>query len=166
MYNLPDSTEDNFLNTYEIPSIRLEASLVVLNSCNTGTGRLYSGEGVFNLARGFLYTGVPTIVMTLWEIDDNIGIEIIQDFYKQLKKKMPTDEALRAAKLGFISGADKARAHPYFWSAYVTVGKSESIALKNPAFWNYGIVLTIGLAGMAAGLLFWRMKKKRINSVS
>jgi len=166
MYNLPDSTEDNFLNTYEIPSIQLEASLVVLNSCNTGTGRLYSGEGVFNLARGFLYTGVPTIVMTLWEIDDNIGIEIIQDFYKQLKKKMPTDEALRAAKLGFISGADKARAHPYFWSAYVTVGKSESIALKNPAFWNYGIVLTIGLAGMAAGLLFWRMKKKRINSVS
>lgn len=163
MYNQPDSAEDNFLNTYEIPSIPLGASLVVLNSCNTGTGRLYSGEGVFNLARGFLYTGVPTIVMTLWEIDDNIGIEIIQDFYKRLRKKAPADEALRAAKLGFISGADKARAHPYFWSAYVTVGKSESIEIKNPAFWNYGIVLTIGLAGMAAGLLFWRMKKRRVN---
>jgi CHAT domain-containing protein len=52
-----DSQEDGFLNTQEIYNMKLQARLAVLSACNTGSGKLYKGEGVMSLARGFLYAG-------------------------------------------------------------------------------------------------------------
>jgi len=66
----PDTIEDNCLNTYELYNMQLKASLVVLNGCNTGYGKLYSGEGLYNLARAFIHTGCPAIVLTLWDVND------------------------------------------------------------------------------------------------
>ena len=52
-----DSLEDCYLKTYEVYGIPLKAKMVVLSSCNTGTGHLDSGEGILSLARGFIYSG-------------------------------------------------------------------------------------------------------------
>jgi CHAT domain-containing protein len=86
MYDTADSIEDNLLNAYEIPSIKMEAQLVVLNTCNSGSGKMFRGEGIYTLARAFIYAGIPSVVTTLWEIDDDIGSNIVQRFYKKLRK--------------------------------------------------------------------------------
>jgi CHAT domain-containing protein len=39
-----------------------------------------------SLARGFLYAGCPSIVMSMWEVEDNAGTEIMSSFYQILKK--------------------------------------------------------------------------------
>ncbi len=44
--------------------------LVVLAACRTSTGRIRRGEGVLSLARPFIAAGVPTVVATLWDVDD------------------------------------------------------------------------------------------------
>ncbi|MEZ4999487.1 MAG: CHAT domain-containing protein [Bacteroidales bacterium] len=81
-----DGPNDGKLNTYEIYNIPVNAKMIVLSSCNTGSGRLESGEGVMSLARGFFYSGAPTVVMSLWEVDDISGSEIIKKFYKNIKR--------------------------------------------------------------------------------
>ena len=119
--------EDGFLNTYEIYNMGLNASLAVLSACRSGFGIINRGEGIMSLARGFLYAGVPSIVMTNWEIEDKSGAEIMIGFYGYLLKGYRKDEALRQARLDFLDDADFLRSHPYFWGAYVCIGNPDEI---------------------------------------
>ena len=128
---LSDSVDDGFLNTYEIYNLSLNADLAVLSSCETGGGKLSKGEGILSLARGFIYSGVSSIVMTLWEIDDVSSAEIISGFYGRLKEGEKIDVALRNAKLNYILTSDQLHAHPYFWSAYVQIGDNSPIAANS-----------------------------------
>ena len=123
----PGDDEDDLLNTFEIYNLKLSARLTVLSSCNSGTGKLQKGEGVMSLARGFIYAGCPSIVMTLWEVEDKSGVEMMRNFYHYLKKGYVKDEALRKAKLEFLQHANMENAHPYFWSAFVNIGDPGAI---------------------------------------
>ncbi len=122
-----DSREDGWLNTNEIYNLNLKARMAVLSACNTGTGILRKGEGVMSLARGFLYAGCPSIVMSLWEVDDESGSLIMKEFYRLLSGGKNKDEALRLAKLAHIEKADPLKAHPHYWLAFVTVGNAEAL---------------------------------------
>ncbi|MCP4552270.1 MAG: CHAT domain-containing protein, partial [Bacteroidetes bacterium] len=122
-----DSIEDGFLNTYEIYNLTLNAQLAVLSACNTGGGKIINGEGIMSLARGFFYSGVPSIIMTLWEVDDKSGADIMTGFYRKLKDGLSKDVALQEAKLDYLATASQLRAHPYFWAAYVNIGSTNPL---------------------------------------
>ena len=98
--------------------------MVVLSSCNTGTGQFYSGEGILSLARGFIYSGSQSVVMSMWEIEDKSGTEIVEMFYNNLIKGYSKSVALRKARMLFLKNADQLRSHPYFWSALVVYGNN------------------------------------------
>ena len=146
-----DSVQDNFLNTYEVYNLDLNARMVVLSACNTGSGRLQKGEGIMSLARGFMYSGVPSIIMTLWEVNDRSGAGIMTDFYKNLKKGLPKDKALQMAKLNYLENAKQFRAHPFFWSQYVCIGNVKAITAK--AFNPYIIIWFAGILFIAIIIL-------------
>jgi len=150
--------EDGLLNTYEIYNLRLNARLAVLSSCNSGYGKLLKGEGIMSLARGFLYAGVPSIVMTLWEIEDKSGVGIMENFYSHIRNGKRTDEALRHARLEFLDNADMLRAHPYFWGGYVCIGNPRS-AVKSP-YLSRGVIGGIG-ALIAVGVLVYTLRRRR-----
>jgi len=120
-----------YLRPYEIYSVQLKAKMVVLSSCYTGTGKLYAGEGVLSLARGFIFSGSRSVVMSLWEVDDKEGTEIIKLFYKYLKSGNNKSEALRKARLNYLGGADMLRAHPYYWSTLVNYGDDSPLYIGN-----------------------------------
>jgi CHAT domain-containing protein/tetratricopeptide (TPR) repeat protein len=136
-----DSIDDGYLNTYEIYGMDLNADMVVLSACNTGTGKINKGEGIMSLARGFIYAGVPSIVMTLWKVDDKSGADIMTLFYKKLNKGISKDVALQQAKLEYLESASQLRSHPYFWASYVDVGNTKP--LRNPFLARYGKYLYI-----------------------
>ncbi len=140
------SNDDNFLNTQEIYNLKLNARLAVLSACNTGTGKLQRGEGVMSMARGFLYAGCPSTLMTLWEIDDKSSADMIKDFYYFLKKGNDKDEALRLAKLKHLDEADPLLAHPYYWQSYVLVGDKEPL-FKAKGLYLLGAFLLIVVLG-------------------
>jgi CHAT domain-containing protein/tetratricopeptide (TPR) repeat protein len=125
----PDSSEDGFLNTYEIYNLKLKARLAMLSSCNSGTGKLQKGEGVMSLARGFIYAGCPSIVMSLWEIEDATSVSLVEDFYKSLSRGAEISTALRKAKLDFLKNSDPLTAHPYFWSGFVVIGAKQQVTM-------------------------------------
>lgn len=117
-----DSTDGRSLGTYEITGIPLKAKMVVLSSCYTGTGEMFKGEGVLSLARGFIFSGSKSVVMSLWEVNDRSGTGIIESFYKNLKAGKSKSNALRKARLRYLKEADQLHSHPFFWSTLVIYG--------------------------------------------
>ncbi len=150
-----DSLNDGYLNTYEIYGLELQAQMAVLSACNTGRGVLHTGEGIMSLARGFIYAGVPSIVMTLWEVEDNSGASIMNLFYKNLKEGMSKNKALQRAKLTYLLNAPQHRAHPYFWAAYVDIG--DTAPIKGSFLSVYGVYLLI-IFLLIVVVLFYRLR--------
>jgi CHAT domain-containing protein len=114
--------EDGMLNTYEVYSLPLKAMMVVLSSCNTGSGMLVNGEGILSLARGFLYAGSRSAVMSMWAVDDISASEVIHSFYRNLRSGKTKSSALRNARISYLEDALQKRSHPYYWSALVIYG--------------------------------------------
>jgi CHAT domain-containing protein len=62
--------QDGFLRLHEVYNLQLNADLIVLSACETGLGKEIKGEGLIGLTRGFMYSGVPRVVASLWSVDD------------------------------------------------------------------------------------------------
>ena len=156
-----DTDDDGWLNTADIYNLQLKARMTVLSACDTGTGILRTGEGVMSLARGFLYAGSPTMVMTLWEVEDRSGTEIMKEFYKNLKSGKPVDIALKNAKLEHIKHSDPFTSHPHFWLGYISIG------LNEPIFRGYDYIFYITLSIILVLVIFdqW-YRKKRTKKIS
>ncbi|MDZ7739048.1 MAG: CHAT domain-containing protein [Bacteroidales bacterium] len=126
----PEAAEDGMLNTYEVYNLDINAKMLFLSSCNTGSGYLQSGEGVMSLARGFFYSGSPCVIMSLWEVDDRSGSAIVKDFYRNIKKGRSKSHSLRRARMDYLEAADQMRSHPYFWGTLVIMGDDAPVYSK------------------------------------
>ena len=141
-----DETEDNRLYAYEIYNMKLNAQMAVLSSCNSGFGKMLKGEGMMSLARGFMYAGCPSIIMTLWQVADKSSSELMTSFYKYLKRGKSKQEAMRLAKLDYLETADDLTSNPYFWSAFVVLGDNSPIYRKSGvAYWMIIVTLFLGM---------------------
>jgi len=152
MQDKDDQPEDGLLYTYEVYGLPLKARMVVLSSCNTGSGKLSEGEGILSLARGFLYSGSQSVVMSMWEIDDKSGTDIIKSFYDNLKKGKSKSAALREARSHYLKKASQLKSHPYFWSSLVVYGDN------SPVFFSAGkliLWLSAFIIALAGTAYFW-----------
>jgi len=123
--------EDNKFTISEILKLPLKDKneLVVLSACNTSMGKSATGVELISLSRSFAIAGAPTIVATLWPVDDQATKIIMTNFYKGLKAGLGKAEAMRQAQITLLhEGADvngkKAMfyIHPFFWAPYVMIG--------------------------------------------
>ncbi len=157
-----DSPDDQHLYLADLYLRVLPAQLVTLSACQTHVGPIQDGEGVASLAKGFSYAGAKSIVTSLWDIEDQAAMEIMQSFYTNLERGMKKDEALRLAKISFMEDRAGPFAHPYFWAAYIPIGDMSPIIMDS-AF-NFGsIAVTIILSGLIALYLIRINRLKRKN---
>jgi CHAT domain-containing protein len=115
-----DEKEDGKLSVEEIFTLNLNSSLVVLSACKTDMGTISSGDEIIGLTRAFIYAGTPSVITTLWEVNDKTSYLLMKDFYRNLKT-MRKAEALRTAQLHLM----KEYHHPFFWAAFVLNGDAE-----------------------------------------
>src|SRR6266540_2716885 len=114
--------QDGFLRLHEIYNLQLSADLIVLSACETGLGKEIKGEGLIGLTRGFMYSGAPRVVASLWNVDDLATAELMKLFYQRmLKDGLPAGAALRAAQVEL--SRQKRWASPYFWAGFVLHGE-------------------------------------------
>ena len=151
-----DSLNDGYLKTFEIYGIPLRAKMVFLSSCNTGSGLLFSGEGILSLARGFIYSGSQSVVMSMWEIEDKSGTEIVEKFYDNLKLGYSKSVALKRARIAFLRNADQLRSHPYFWSALVVYGNNTPLYFSGKV--KIAIVIIVVILILSLGYYFWKRR--------
>jgi CHAT domain-containing protein len=102
----------------EIQDAMLSARLVVLSACSTGLGR-HHAAGTIGLARAFQKSGVPRVVMSLWDVEDIPTSELMLLFAENLKTQIPA-EALRQAMLKYREQHPKA--NPSSWAAFTLFG--------------------------------------------
>jgi CHAT domain-containing protein len=113
--------EGGLLTVSDIFNLDMNAGLVVLSACETA-GTEVSGEGLVGLTRAFLYAGSPSVVVTLWRVEDRKTSDLMLRFYTNLDQSGDKSEALRQAKLGLLVRGGAA-AHPYYWAPFILVGR-------------------------------------------
>jgi CHAT domain-containing protein len=105
-------------NTYGLSFAGTE--IATLSACTTNLGGFDPGAKYSSLSRAFAKAGAPTVVASLWKVDDNSTRDTMAGFYKQLAAGQPKGEALRRAQLAVMHNPEFA--HPYYWSAFVLMG--------------------------------------------
>ncbi len=110
---------DGSVTVRDICAQNLQATLVTLSACETGLNKIYAGDEILGLARGFLSAGVSSLILSLWTVNDAAAAELMKDFYKNLQRGASVPASLKLAQNNFI----KRGAHPYFWSPFALIGK-------------------------------------------
>ena len=111
---------DGILTAQEISTLDLHhVKIVALSACQTGQG-VITGDGVFGLQRGFKKAGVQSILMSLWNVDDEATCMLMTEFYRNWigdgKRK---HDALEAAKRTVRSHKEKGWDAPKYWAAFI-----------------------------------------------
>jgi len=153
-HHLPDSLENEWLYNSEIYNLELSADMVVLSACETGIGQLRKGEGIISLAHGFSYAGAKSVITSLWSVNDLSTKALMEEFYSNLKKGKPKDEAIRQAKLTIIEHYPDLGQHPFFWAAFIPIGDMSPIEYPNPNYWMWLVIG--GIASFGLGVLFYK----------
>lgn len=162
----PDDANDGRLETHEVFDLDLpHTDLVVLSACETHLGELSAGDELVGLERAFIRAGSPSLLTTLWPVDDVATAELMQRFYTHLRGGVPKAEALRLAQL------ETRAQHPdaYTWAGFVLVGDTgpptEAPApTPTPVEEQDGSGVCRGCGGAAAllaavGALGWRRRR-------
>jgi len=123
--------EDYQLYASDLYLHEINANLTILNACETGTGKLRKGEGVMSLSRAFTYAGCPSLLMSLWSIDEKPSADILETFFKKIKKGKPKDEALQQAKLNYLENTPTKFSHPNYWAGLVLTGNTQAMQFQN-----------------------------------
>ena len=117
-----DSIRDGFLYVSDLYSLTLNADLVLLSACETGMGELYQGEGVVSLARAFSYAGAKSVVTSLWSVNDNATLVLMDNLYQEIQNGKSKNKALVEAKRTYLKQNPAHTGHPFFWASFVFVG--------------------------------------------
>jgi CHAT domain-containing protein len=110
---------DGFLQPSEISRSDIRSDLIVLSACHSGEGRFMKGEGILGFLSAFQYAGARSVISSLWEIDDEAAMRLMNIYYKNLSLEYTKAEALQNAKCVMI---DSEFCNPYYWSPFILYG--------------------------------------------
>jgi CHAT domain-containing protein len=113
-------TPSGRLDVRSIAALHLRRTrVVVLAACGTASGQRRAGHENISLARAFLAAGAPSVVATLWPIDDDPAADFFPRLHHYLADGMAPAEAVRATQLEWIHRRD---APPGLWAAVQSIG--------------------------------------------
>ncbi|MDP8239811.1 MAG: CHAT domain-containing tetratricopeptide repeat protein [Candidatus Hatepunaea meridiana] len=113
----PDNLQDGELDVHEVFTMDLNAYLVVLSGCETGMGHLTTGDELVGLSRAFIYAGTPSLIASIWRVEDESTGYLMESFYKNLKN-LNKAEALREAQIA----TKEKYSDMFFWAPFVLIG--------------------------------------------
>jgi tetratricopeptide (TPR) repeat protein len=112
--SVKDIVEDN----YKLSLVGTR--IVTLSACETSIGG-YDPSAVYSsLSRAFTKAGAPTVVASLWSVNDTSTKETMATFYKELAAGQSKAESMRRAQLSVMR--DPRFAHPYYWAPFIVLG--------------------------------------------
>lgn len=153
--------DERELKTSDLYLAGLNARLAILSACESGLGQINKGEGTFSIARGFALSGVPSVVMSLWKVNDKITSKLMESMYVHfIEDGESINESLDHAKQDYLKDADGYFSHPYYWASFVHLGEDIEYEDSKANIFIYvffGAMLLVGLGAM--------LNKKRKRTV-
>jgi CHAT domain-containing protein len=120
----PGEQDDPYWQVLEIFNARLRCECACLSACETGLGRVISGEGMIGLSRAFLHAGACSVCVSLWLVQDVSAPPLMRAFYEHVLAGLGKAEALRQAQLDQIAGG--VFMHPKHWAPFILIGETSS----------------------------------------
>lgn len=112
---------DSHLNVYDLYNLRLPVDLLTLSGCGTGQGMVAAGDEFMGLARGLLYAGARSLLLTLWDVNDRSTADLVRSFYTHYQGGVGGKaHALRSAMLELRERNE----HPFYWAPLMLVGRA------------------------------------------
>lgn len=110
---------DGALTAHDVARIRLRCELLALSACETAVAHVLPGNEPIGLTYAFLAAGAPTVLASLWTVQDEAAAGFMVRFYERLRAERQPARALRAAQLEMLG----THPHPYFWAAFALHGR-------------------------------------------
>jgi CHAT domain-containing protein len=107
------------LSLYDMAHLQLPVELVVLSGCATGLNVVTPGDELMGLVRGLLQAGARSLVLSLWDVNDDSTKEFMIEFYTRLQQGYSPAVATQTASIHLREH----RPHPYYWAPFLLIGK-------------------------------------------
>ena len=128
----PVDSSLNSLYMHEIPQLPMEKEMVILSACNTALGSIRNGNGIKGLSYSFYQSGTRSMVSSLWKVPDQATQKIMVQFYHHLKIGKSKSDALKEAKMDYLSSVgSEIEKHPYYWAGFILTGSDTTIEFSN-----------------------------------
>jgi CHAT domain-containing protein len=120
----PAGSDAGLLTAAEVVSKwRLRADVVMLSACETAAGQVRRYEGMYGLARAFLFAGARSVGASLWRVEDVSTARLMGAFYRGYVAGVGKAEALRRAQVELLRRQEYS--DPYYWSAFILIGAEQ-----------------------------------------
>ncbi|CCI33340.1 CHAT domain-containing protein [Microcystis sp. T1-4] len=117
-----ETNNDGLLtNDGSLGKSNLMTELAIFSACETGLGITVS-EGVLGFANNFIYLGVPSVVVSQWQVPDQSTSELMIEFHKNLISGQDKSKALRQAMLKTM----KNNPDPINWAGFILIGATNT----------------------------------------
>jgi tetratricopeptide (TPR) repeat protein len=110
---------DGWMTLQDVYQLRLNSELVTLSGCATGVHQIMAGDELIGLVRGFLHAGAASLLVSLWDVSDEVTALLMGRFYRALREGCGRSLALQKA----MTEVRGAHPHPCYWAPFVLVGQ-------------------------------------------
>ncbi len=118
--------DDGILTAEEAAALDLGGvEWAVLSACDSGVGDVETSEGVLGLRRAFKVAGARTLIMSLWQVEDESTREWMKMLYEgHFVQGLDTDESVQRATLELLRNRRRSglSTHPFYWAGFVAAG--------------------------------------------
>jgi CHAT domain-containing protein len=111
---------DGYVTALDLFSMNCPANLVALSGCQSGLGQVAESDDLLGLMRGFLYAGARSLLMSLWSVNDESTVTLMNEFYKEWRTGATKARALQKA----MHTVRLVYPNPYYWAPFFLVGKT------------------------------------------
>lgn len=116
---------DGILTALEVADLNLHNTyLVNLAACRTGVGDIISGEGVYGLRRAFQNAGAKALLLSMWNVPDDLSYRVMTDFYENWfngkSKSVSLHDAILKSKA--LCRENYGNTHPALWAGFILIG--------------------------------------------
>jgi CHAT domain-containing protein len=89
---------DGRVQMLDLPAMKMSTRLITLSACDTGRSEVSRGEDLNGMSWAILATGVPSVVVAGWRVNDQLSLSLMQAFYANLRQGRDPAMALADAQ--------------------------------------------------------------------
>ncbi|HEY8893682.1 MAG TPA: CHAT domain-containing protein, partial [Niastella sp.] len=116
--------------------------------------------GLNSISRGFTAAGAGGVISSLWNVNDETAITLMQHFYEQLATQPDISLALHNAKNDWLQAdQENASLHlPYYWAGFIYSGHLQKVTVPagQPSRSYYWVA-----AFLALPVIWYIIRKKK-----
>ncbi len=147
------SGQNGIIRAFELFDMNLNADLIFLSSCGSGTGSYLPGTGILGFSRALSYAGAKSLALNLWPIRDQTAAKLAIRFYEELNNGKNKAEALRAAQIFYLRNYNS---DPYLWGSFVLYGNIDPVLTPGRQYQKMLALLLFIILGFFSSIRYFR----------